>query len=312
MTFEVVIFTVSNSTAAVPTCWVNGEECWWPPKNTNYYQLAKMKAHPDILLWAQYKVRVLKSNIASYEDADKLARKAELTSDIESDLDFNESPSSSFTHPTPYTPPVLDNAPGISRANSQDYDKTNSEDGSSFTGLTPNTPVLENIPRKTRAILQDLHETNSEGGSSSFTPVTPNIPPVDLESSRAKYLDLNLTECPSCGIPLADNQEVQLKKKDIQDIKVELQHIGSVVGHLVGLFEAGERSPSNDKLKNILSHLPLTSSEEVEDFHIRVLDKEAVPVLQHHLSMLRADSVDQLVRTILRMLFEDTVLALYS
>lgn len=41
-------------------------------------------------------------------------------------------------------------------ANSQDYDKTNSEDGSSFTGLTPNTPVLENIPRKTRGT---VHKT---------------------------------------------------------------------------------------------------------------------------------------------------------
>ncbi|KAK5645114.1 hypothetical protein RI129_006414 [Pyrocoelia pectoralis] len=87
-TWQVVKFLQENSVEAVPSNWINGDKCYWPPyNNTKRVQQATIKREPPVPdLWKSYDVYFFRNNVFdNYETALKKARKATITSDLESD-----------------------------------------------------------------------------------------------------------------------------------------------------------------------------------------------------------------------------------
>lgn len=59
MYWKVVHFLKDESVEAVPTSWVNGNECYWPPLNGMKLKAAISKGEDPAESWEAHKIRVI-------------------------------------------------------------------------------------------------------------------------------------------------------------------------------------------------------------------------------------------------------------
>ncbi|XP_071810762.1 uncharacterized protein [Apostichopus japonicus] len=88
--YAIVIFTGQGEVALVPEVWCIGTDlCYWPPYKTMLrFEKAVHSCQPPSEQWSKHKIRIL-STTDSYEKACRLVRKAEDTSDIQTDANDN-------------------------------------------------------------------------------------------------------------------------------------------------------------------------------------------------------------------------------
>ncbi|CAH1183033.1 unnamed protein product [Ceutorhynchus assimilis] len=84
-TWTVVHFDDDDTVEAVPSIWIHGDQCLWPPYNHDKLQKAiqngEMNSH-----WPSHKITLFKdARFRDYSTARSKARKAEVTSDLNSD-----------------------------------------------------------------------------------------------------------------------------------------------------------------------------------------------------------------------------------
>lgn len=56
--YHIVIFEKTNEVEVVPSKWVNGEHCMWPPNKVDVVKATKSQEKPGAG-WKTYKVRVI-------------------------------------------------------------------------------------------------------------------------------------------------------------------------------------------------------------------------------------------------------------
>lgn len=56
--YHIVIFEKTNEVEVVPSKWVNGEECMWPPNKVDVVKATKSQEQPGAG-WKPYRVRVI-------------------------------------------------------------------------------------------------------------------------------------------------------------------------------------------------------------------------------------------------------------
>lgn len=89
MTFTVVIFVKDNTVECVPSSWVKKHEnkviCYWPSSCKDIKRKITKCTLPDEKAWAMYPVRIIGQPVyPDYQSAAEIAKKAEVTSDVES------------------------------------------------------------------------------------------------------------------------------------------------------------------------------------------------------------------------------------
>ncbi|XP_076659928.1 uncharacterized protein LOC143363219 [Halictus rubicundus] len=61
-TWTVVQFIEDGSVEAVPTKWIEGENCYWPPLQRGRLMTAIKKLEASNNLWTKYKVKIFRNN----------------------------------------------------------------------------------------------------------------------------------------------------------------------------------------------------------------------------------------------------------
>ncbi|KAF5283560.1 hypothetical protein FQA39_LY17306 [Lamprigera yunnana] len=91
-TWSVVKFPEENSVTAVPTSWLHGSICFWPPFSRKIVQAAIERGDPpNINTWQQFDYLALRNNVFdSFKEAERKSRKALETSDLESQIEDND------------------------------------------------------------------------------------------------------------------------------------------------------------------------------------------------------------------------------
>ncbi|KAF5300678.1 hypothetical protein FQA39_LY11040 [Lamprigera yunnana] len=84
--------TKENSITAVPTSWLHGSICFWPPFSPKIVQAAIERGDPpNINTWQQFDYLALRNNVFdSFKEAERKSRKALETSDLESQIEDND------------------------------------------------------------------------------------------------------------------------------------------------------------------------------------------------------------------------------
>ncbi|XP_062569804.1 uncharacterized protein LOC134231846 [Saccostrea cucullata] len=83
--FAVVHFVDDESVECVPKSWLEGQYCYWP--NSNAKRKIKKMSLPDKESWKKFKFRKIGQDYEDYETARKNLKKAEETSNLESEED---------------------------------------------------------------------------------------------------------------------------------------------------------------------------------------------------------------------------------
>ncbi|KAF5294849.1 hypothetical protein FQA39_LY00333 [Lamprigera yunnana] len=91
-TWSVVKFPEENSVTAVPTSWLHGSICFWPPFSRKIVQAAIERGDPpNINTWQQFDYLALRNNVFdSFKEAERKSRKALETLDLESQTEDND------------------------------------------------------------------------------------------------------------------------------------------------------------------------------------------------------------------------------
>ncbi|XP_076295397.1 uncharacterized protein LOC143216335 isoform X2 [Lasioglossum baleicum] len=87
-TWTVVQFVDDKTVEAVPTSWLEGDKCYWPPLPQSKLSNAIKKLEPPQPSWIQFTVKSFRNSIFSdYVKARAKAKEAEDSSDLQSEVD---------------------------------------------------------------------------------------------------------------------------------------------------------------------------------------------------------------------------------
>ena len=85
-TWAIVKFLRDDTVEAVPSNWVEGKSCYWPGYDANRLRSAIKKCEAHDQLWKKFAISTFGSAIyTDYAEARRKAKKAEDTSDLQSD-----------------------------------------------------------------------------------------------------------------------------------------------------------------------------------------------------------------------------------
>ncbi|XP_071573407.1 uncharacterized protein [Temnothorax nylanderi] len=88
-TWTVVIFTEEDNVEAVPSNWIHDNKCYWPSLTSEKLKAAIKNHNEPNVSWPSYPIRILRNGtFSNYSTAQDKCRKAEYTSDINSDRSF--------------------------------------------------------------------------------------------------------------------------------------------------------------------------------------------------------------------------------
>lgn len=87
--WRVVSFEEDNTVDVVPDFWFKNGYCEWPNKTNRMDSKTSIKRHmkPDEIHFTKYKARSLLTNIATFQEAESKATKAQVTSKLSSNED---------------------------------------------------------------------------------------------------------------------------------------------------------------------------------------------------------------------------------
>ncbi|XP_060876264.1 uncharacterized protein LOC132949407 [Metopolophium dirhodum] len=134
--WTVVNFEADNTVDVVPNFWFKNGLCEWPNKTNRMdtKTTIKRRIKPDEIHFKKYKARVMLTNIASFEEAESKATKAQVTSELSSNEDHiikatksvkktkNNIPTETVVSKLPNPPIYLEESDNESTADDSDKD----------------------------------------------------------------------------------------------------------------------------------------------------------------------------------------------
>ncbi|XP_011687006.1 PREDICTED: uncharacterized protein LOC105449452 [Wasmannia auropunctata] len=91
-TWTIVIFTDEDSVEVVPSNWIVNDKCYWPSTLTSEKLKAAIKHHDAVnTSWPSYPIRLIRNGtFDDYSTAEEKCKKAEYSSDVNSDRSNNK------------------------------------------------------------------------------------------------------------------------------------------------------------------------------------------------------------------------------
>ncbi|CAL1678386.1 unnamed protein product [Lasius platythorax] len=91
--WTIVRFIDEDTVEAVPSTWIINKKCYWPPFQTEKIVAAIKKHAEPNTCWPSYDIITFRnSSYDNYKTAREKAKKAELTSELNSDTDHDNVP----------------------------------------------------------------------------------------------------------------------------------------------------------------------------------------------------------------------------
>ncbi|XP_014675318.1 PREDICTED: uncharacterized protein LOC106815378 [Priapulus caudatus] len=275
--FTVVVFKDTNEVELVASNWLKKEYAYWPPLQSSSAigKAVRDRLEPDLKTWSPYKIRVL-CTCHSYEDGRKKVKRAEETSDVQTD-------DGEGSRKRKRKPP-------------QWLSDSEEEDDAAITCALPSSasriqgaqgtrPRNKELPKAPRPSALPPHQQEEQ----SFTPPRRNGPTLSsFEREMVKAIATMQTAID--GIAAAQVAQRKLLGKVLAKVEVD-----------------GSLSELPEDIK-----LPLDTVNAVEELERKLDDSGVRRALVHHLSLIGGSSIKEFVRRVMSYTLGHEVALLYN
>ncbi|XP_031327248.1 uncharacterized protein LOC116158778 isoform X1 [Photinus pyralis] len=278
LTWSVIKFPEENSVSVVPTSWLHGNICFWPPYNRKLLQDAIEKGDPpDKEVWQQFQFLPLRNNIFdNFKEAERKSRKATITSDLDSQME---------DHPEHIT---SKRKRKIRKMSSSDNDSSGDDEDMRRKLPKPPQPNLHKqsvfSQHSSNQVLQTFTDSEEFGNNDITDAVNTSFPegfrdvrPLSSNSNNNGYsttITSKSTQVDKNNVgDITEYLKMILRKQNIlqcmvADMNTKLQNIENSIQSNKQADDKNE-SDYDSSLFVLIENLPINSNEtlkEVEDF----------------------------------------------
>lgn len=285
-----------ESVQAVPSKWIEGDQCFWPSLPAEKLNVAIRKCHFNTC-WPRHKVRTLRnSTFNDYALARKKAKKAELTSDLGTDDEDEFTPKKRTIKPLHY----------LSDSDSDDV-------------VTPKQKKLFKLPLPPK-----IQRTGDIYENLDTMQMTSNKHQYDFEEAFTKENE-ELFKPPTTTRYSTSNQNLSAAKdsqnkvycdckKDIYFIKNLLVEVNGKLDHIL-LLQSSREEPSEregDILSKVEVSFPIKTEDDLRKLEAFLEDKSNFSSVVNYLSKFGGVNLTEFLRRCLQPTLSDDIALLYS
>lgn len=305
MSFVVVEFLDEKAVEVVPKSWIMHKEkglfCYWPPRAGAAAKVKKEEI-PDKEKWNSYEIRIF-SSAETYSKAQELSRRAEVTSNVETEP---EGPKSRATKkPARY-----------------DFsDEADDEGDNPEFSHTPSVAVLPQSPHLNVGLSKTsshhtkhsvVHErfSSPEWSDPSFktrsSSRSSEIIHVNAQDLKKKYTSASSDRGATELVPVSQTEFAEFKSAVMANFKTIQENQRLMLSCL-----QSSSSGLGDDVEDVLP-APVSSLEELDDLNSKLADQSFKRNLTLYLSSFGGHSLGDAVRRIFKKLGTNSVWSFYS
>lgn len=305
-----MIFTDEDSVEVVPTTWISNNKCYWPSLTTEKLKAAVKRHDPPNTSWPLYSVRLIRNGtFANYSTAEEKCKKAEYSSDINSDRSLENK------------------RKVIKRTFGSSFEEgdLSSDDNNNLPTKLPAPPRLTNgtstfisktkLQKKSEATNND--RIRNEEFERNLSQLTDNNDP--LNSNDGSFIEpLNVSECKCCPVHIEHKcekyfreiiRQQSLLKANMSQYRDSLQELTTSINRI-----------TNDKTHQVeetnsfftMFNFPVQNEEDLICVNEYLNDEKNFNVAMNEFSKIGGRSVQNFTQRALKMVITNDLAATYS